>query len=127
VMDTRAIQKGEVRFFDIAYIQAQVIARKNRIEVELQDFVIPNTELVPEDLRKKIHHWSDFIDYWAVDFEFHNDTFLSKWATYRTKPGEKLALKSAVYEYKRPGKYKILVKVVDVFGIDTSRLFEVHV
>lgn len=127
VMDARAIQKGEVRFFDIAYIQAQVLVRKNKVEIELQDFVIPNTELIPEELRNKVHHWSDFIDYWAVDFDFQNDTFLNKWATYRSKPGEKLVLKSAAYEYKKPGKYKVLVKVIDVFGIDTSRLFEMNI
>ncbi|MGI0015714.1 MAG: DNA methyltransferase, partial [Nitrososphaera sp.] len=126
VMDSRAIQKGEIKFFDVAYIKAEAIIRKNRVEIELQDFVIPNTELIPEDLRKKVRHWSDFIDYWAVDFDFQNDTFLNKWATYRAKQGEKLLLRSAAHEYQIAGKYKVLVKVIDVFGIDTSRLFEVN-
>jgi adenine-specific DNA-methyltransferase len=39
--------------------------------VALKDFVIPNTKLIPEDVR-----WSDFIDYWSVDWDFQNDTFM---------------------------------------------------
>ncbi len=31
------------------------------------------------------------------------------------------------YEYKKAGKYNILVEVVDIFGNDTTKLIEVKV
>ena len=34
---------------------------------------------------------------------------------------------SAAHEYKKPGKYKVMVKVVDILGIDTSKVVEVVV
>jgi hypothetical protein len=34
-----------------------------KIVVSLKDFVIPNTELIPEEIRSKIKKWSDYIDY----------------------------------------------------------------
>jgi adenine-specific DNA-methyltransferase len=49
---------------------------KRAVSVTLKDFVIPNTELVPEEVRSKIKKWSDYIDYWAVDWDFQNDTFM---------------------------------------------------
>jgi adenine-specific DNA-methyltransferase len=53
--------------------------------VALKDFVIPNTELIPEEVRTKVKKWSDYIDYWAVDWDFQNDTFMQGWVTYRTR------------------------------------------
>jgi len=32
-----------------------------------------------------------------------------------------------IVTYEKPGKYRILVKVVDIFGNDTSQAFEVEV
>ncbi|MDZ7605476.1 MAG: hypothetical protein U5K79_07785 [Cyclobacteriaceae bacterium] len=34
---------------------------------------------------------------------------------------------SIAYEYKKAGKYKVMVKVVDILGIDTSKIIEVVV
>ena len=44
--------------------------------------------------------------------------------TYRTRTDRKLDLISSEHEYKEAGKYEILVKVVDIFGNDTSLLLE---
>jgi len=46
--------------------------------------VIPIDE-VPEDARKAIKHWSQMIDYWAVDWNFKDDTFHNEWQSYRTR------------------------------------------
>ena len=43
--------------------------------VTLADFVIPNDELIPTEVRAKIGKWSDYVDYWAVDWGFRDDTF----------------------------------------------------
>lgn len=127
VMETSAIEKGDIAFFDLAYFKANVAVNKNGVSVELQDFVIPNTELVPDEVRNKISHWSDFIDYWAVDFDFHDDTFMNNWTSYRTKDNTKLVLKSDPYKHQKYGRHKIVVKVIDIFGIDTTQAFEVDV
>jgi adenine-specific DNA-methyltransferase len=95
--------------------------------VALKDFVIPNTELIPEDVRSKVKKWSDYIDYWAVDWDFQNDTFMQGWVAYRTRKERKLPLVSDPHTYEKPGKYRILVKVIDIFGNDTSQAFDVEV
>ena len=75
----------------------------------------------------EIKKWSDYIDYWAVDWNFQNDTFMQDWVTYRTRRDRKLALTSDPHTYDRRGHYRVLVKVVDIFGNDTSQAFDVEV
>ena len=101
--------------------------RKLTAAVTLKDFVIPNTELIPEEVRSKVKKWSDYIDYWAVDWDFQNDTFMQDWVTYRTRRERKLALTSDPHIYEKPGRYRVLVKVVDIFGNDTSQAFDAEV
>lgn len=128
VMEAEAVRKGDVRFFDMAYLKTNIKTNGNHeATVELTDFVIPNTELIPDEVRDKIRKWSDFVDYWAVDFNFQCDTFMNQWTSYRTRQDRTLKLKSDPYIYEKPGKYRILVKVIDIFGIDTSQAFEIKV
>ncbi|GIW55615.1 MAG: hypothetical protein KatS3mg082_2019 [Nitrospiraceae bacterium] len=93
----------------------------------LKDFVIPNTERVSGDVRAKIKKWSDYIDYRAIDWDFKNDTFMRGWVAYRTRRERKLTLTSDPHTYDKPGKYRILIKVVDIFGDDTSQAHTVEV
>ena len=86
VMEQQAAAKGDVRFFELAYLEAEIKQpKKLTAQVALKDFVIPNTELIPEDVRSKVKKWSDYIDYWAVDWDFQNDTFMQGWVAYRTR------------------------------------------
>ncbi|OIP89083.1 MAG: hypothetical protein AUK24_06805 [Syntrophaceae bacterium CG2_30_49_12] len=128
VMEQQAVDKGDIQFFELAYLEVDVKQEKGKkIMVSLKDFVIPNTELIPEEIRSKIKKWSDYIDYWAIDWDFQNDTFMNGWVTYRTRKDRTLALKSDAHSYEKPGKYTVMVKVVDIFGNDTSQAFEVEV
>ena len=147
VMEQQAAAKGDVRFFELAYLEAEIErpdlpaasqAGKLTAQVKLKDFVIPNTELIPEDVRSKIKKWSDYIDYWAIDWDFQNDTFMQGWVAYRTRKVRKLPLVSDPHTYlpaarsaaqagEKPGRYRILVKVIDIFGNDTSQAFDVEV
>lgn len=127
VMEKRAVECGDVRFFDLAFLEAEIQPEgksRRKAKVVLKGFAIPDTELIPEDVRAKITKWSDYIDYWAVDWNFQNDTFMNSWQAYRTRKNRKLDLESAAHEYEEPGRYQVLVKVVDIFGNDTSRLLE---
>jgi adenine-specific DNA-methyltransferase len=128
VMEQQAAAKGEVRFFELAYLEAKIDQpRKLTAQVRLKDFVIPNTELIPEEVRDKVTKWSDYIDYWAVDWDFRSDTFMQGWVAYRTRKDRKLLLSSDAHTYEKAGKYQILVKVIDIFGNDTSQAFETEV
>jgi len=128
VMEQQAVDKGDIQFFELAYLEVEIkTPKKLTATVTLKDFVIPNTELIPEEVRSKVKKWSDYIDYWAVDWDFQNDTFMQGWVTYRTRKDRTLALTSDPHLYEKPGKYRVLVKVVDIFGNDTSQAFEVGV
>jgi len=128
VMEQQAAAKGDVRFFELAYLEAEIKQpKKLTIQIALKDFVIPNTELIPEDVRSKVKKWSDYIDYWAVDWDFQDDTFMQGWVAYRTRKERKLSLVSDSHTYEKAGKYRILVKVIDIFGNDTSQAFDVEV
>ncbi|MBL0058525.1 MAG: site-specific DNA-methyltransferase [Elusimicrobia bacterium] len=128
VMEQQAAAKGDVRFFELAYLEAEIKKpKKLTAQVELKDFVIPNTDLIPEEVRSKVKKWSDFIDYWSVDWDFQNDTFMQGWVAYRTRKERSLPLACDPHNYEKPGKYRILVKVIDIFGNDTSQAFDVEV
>jgi len=126
VLDKEAVRRGDIQFFELAYFKVDIRIDKKEVTVELKDFVIPHTDLIPEEVKDKIKKWSDWIDYWAVDFNFRNDTFNNGWTSYRSKKNRTLNLK-ATHIYDEPDKYKIFVKVIDIFGIDTSQIFEVEV
>lgn len=130
VMDKRAVEAGDVQFFDLAYLETEIETDKKdkkTIRINLKNFAIPDTELIPDEVRAKIKKWSDYIDYWAVDWNFMNDTFVNQWQTYRTRQNRKLELTSEWHTYEKRGYYQILIKVVDIFGNDTSHLIEVDV
>ena len=128
VMEQQAADKGDVRFFELAYLDATIEKlKKFSAQVTLKDFVIPNADLIPDEVRSKVTKWSDYIDYWAVDWDFRNDTFMQGWVAYRTRKERTLALASDTYTYERPGRYRVLVKVIDIFGNDTSQGYDVEV
>ncbi|MBI2640173.1 MAG: site-specific DNA-methyltransferase, partial [Candidatus Sungbacteria bacterium] len=103
VFDKRAIEKNQVVFHDVSYIEVKPIVKKKIVAVELTDFsvfynqdsikeveenlkaggkklVVENGQIIKiakdkdgvtsrEVLTKK---WTDWIDYWAVDFNFES-------------------------------------------------------
>ncbi len=125
VMEQQAVDKGDIRFFEVAHLEVEIKQEKGRkVAVALKDFAFPYADLIPDEVRSKIKKWSDYIDYWAVDWDFQNDTFMNGWVAYRTRKERKLPLSSDPHVYDKPGKYTIMVKVVDIFGNDTSQVFE---
>jgi len=106
-------------------------------------------------------NWTDWIDYWAVDFNFESKReivrvrkdhsrgdaearrmdeegeeweevwtgdyiFENEWQSFRTKKDRSLELTS-VYHECEPGRRKLAVKVVDIFGNDTMTIVDVTV
>ena len=127
-MEQQAIDKGDIQFFELAYLRVGVEQPRPLVAtVTLKDFVISNTEMIPDEVRARVKNWVDFVDYWAVDWDFQNDTFMQKWSSYRTRQNRDLVLTSDPHTYKEAGTYRVLVKVIDIFGNDTSQVFSVEV
>ena len=179
VFDKRAVEREEVVFHDVSYIEAEALTKKNAVAVKLTDFSVyysqdankKSTDNVKNGKSKIIAEegkivkltkdktgkitretltkdWHDWIDYWAVDFDFESKpeiirvrneetgeveekqsgdfVFENEWQSFRTKKNRALELTSVIHECP-PGRRKIAVKVVDIFGNDTMRIFEVGV
>jgi len=125
VMDRRAVEQGDIRFFELAALAVEVKAAKRAVTLTLTDFVIPPDD-VPDDVQKAITHWSQWIDYWAVDWDNQSDAFHNEWQTYRTRKQPKLDL-AANHIYDAPGRYTVVVKVIDILGNDTTKTLQVVV
>ena len=48
----------------------------------------------PRTCAKAVKHWSQWIDYWAVDWDNKGDTFHNEWQTYRTRKDKTLELET---------------------------------
>lgn len=123
-MDMRAVDAGDVQFFELAYLETSISKNSYGYVIILDDFVIPNLDLIPKEVKKKIKKWSDYIDYWSVDWNYENDTFHNMWQTYRTKQDRTLQLKTDPYKYNKNGKYSVMIKVIDIFGNDTTHIID---
>jgi DNA modification methylase len=179
VFDKRAVEKNQVVFHDVAFIEATPIVKGAWVAIELTDFSVfysqdsiasaestlknKSSKIVVEkgqivkvtrDKDGIIHrevltkHWTDWIDYWSVDFNFESkreiirvqsaDTgeweevwtgeyvFENEWQSFRTRQDRSLELSSAFYECT-PGKRTVAVKVVDIFGNDTMTILNLTV
>jgi len=178
VFDQRAVDKKQVRFYDVAYLDAKPTVKSKTVIIELKNFVTSYTqddlEEITEQLKKggtrviiengdiiKITKepngvtertiltktWTDWIDYWSIDFNYEdkkeiiqigtnghaqsvwtgNYIFENEWQAFRTKKDNKFELKSTSHEYAKEGIYKIMVKVIDILGVDTSQIIEIQV
>jgi len=125
-------------FLEVAVLEAEPIYRKvkggTHVDIKLTKFLpslaeVPSKEL--EALKERaVKSGFDFIDFWAVDFNWHDGKpFEHHWQDYRTRKDRSLKTVSdaGFDKYSKPGKYTACVKVVDVFGCDTSITVEVKV
>ena len=118
-----------------------VVERGQIVKVSKDKDGIVNRETLTE-------HWTDWIDYWSVDFDFESKReiirvkneetgeweeqwtgdfiFENEWQSFRTKKDRTLELTSVAHECA-PGRRKVAVKVVDIFGNDTMTIVEVNV
>ena len=153
---TRPTVAVELTGFSVFYSQdavpnadQQLKNNQSRISVEQGQIVKLSKDakgnVNSEVLTKK---WKDWIDYWAVDFDFESKReiirlqdsetgeweeqwtgdyiFENEWQSFRTKKDRSLELISVAHECS-PKRRKIAVKVVDIFGNDTIMTLEVQV
>jgi len=123
VLEKKAVEQGDIKFFELAALSVDVAQQKRKVSLKLTDFVIPPDD-VPADVQSAITHWAQWIDYWAVDWDNKDDTFHNMWQTYRTRKDRSLQLQT-VHQYDAPGEYRIMVKVIDILGNDTTKTLPV--
>jgi hypothetical protein len=177
VFDKRAVEKNQVVFHDVAFIEVKPHYDKNKVAIELTDFSVfysqDSMSAAESSLKNKgskivvekgqiiriskdkdgvitrdmlTNNWTDWIDYWSVDFNFENKReiirvkdpetgvieerwtgdfiFENEWQSFRTKKDRRIDLKSVAREITFP-RQKVAVKVVDIFGNDTMTIIEV--
>jgi adenine-specific DNA-methyltransferase len=124
-MDKRVIEQGDYHFFELAALSVEIKASKREAKLKLTDFVIPPDD-VPEDVRRTVKHWSQWIDYWSVDWNNKGDAFHNEWQTYRTRKDNTLSLETR-HVYSEPSEYTVVVKVIDILGNDTTKTVKVKV
>jgi very-short-patch-repair endonuclease len=123
----------EVQFFEAGYLEAKPVVSNGAVDVELVRFIpalaeVPEKEL--EELRKRaVKSPFDFIDFWAVDFEWREGKpFEHHWQDFRTRKDRSLKTRTDIgWRYAKSGRYRIGVKVIDVFGVDTTTVIEITV
>lgn len=125
-LEVRDAAREEVRFFDLNYLELEHSLKSKTLTITLRDFVISNPEYLPEEVRQKVKKFTDYIDYWAVDFDYKDDTFHNMWQSFRTRKHPSLETEVS-HAYEETGRYQALVKVVDIFGNDTNKLLEVKI
>lgn len=179
VFDKRAVEKNQVVFHDVAFIEVKPIVKGGKLSVQLTDFSVnyaqDSVKHAEETLKSgkskivvdkgqivKVKHnkdgtferevltekWTDWIDYWSVDFDWESKqemirveredgegydeiwtgdyVFENEWQSFRTKKDRSIDLTSAAID-AAPGKRKVAVKVVDIFGNDTMAIAEVNI
>ena len=139
IMEASRKKPEDVQFFGLADLSAEAVKAKPekkggrpRWDVRLTHF-LPSLSEVPEKemealQERAVENGFDFIDFWAVDFEYdERQPFRHHWQDYRTRKDRSLKTNDAdepqsdaAYEYEGAGPKRVCVKVVDVFGVDTS-------
>jgi DNA modification methylase len=125
LLEKKAVEQGDIKFFELAALNVAVKKKSRTVTLELTDFIIPLDD-VPADVQEAVTHWEQWIDYWAVDWDNSDDTFHNEWQTYRTRKDKRLERQTA-HTYAEPGKYRVVVKVIDILGNDTTKLLQVEV
>lgn len=126
ILDQRNIDAGGVNFFELSVASAKV----NRLDdatvtVELTNFLPAIDDYMREKLSDNIPtNEFDWIDYWSVDFEYDGEVFVNQWQAYRTRKQRNLVLVSDPHEYEDGSPKSILVKIIDIFGNDTTLQLE---
>ena len=106
-------------------LNIEIYQNDNSVIIELIHYNNPYLNLVSKKIRDKITSFSDWIDYWAIDYDFNNHIFNNMWVSFRTPKKRELTLTSKPYLYNKPGKYNLSIKLIDIFGIETQKSYKI--
>lgn len=106
-------------------LNIEIYQNDNSVIIELIHYNNPYLNLVSKKIRDKITSFSDWIDYWAIDYNFNNHIFNNMWVSFRTPKKRELTLTSKPFLYDKPGKYNLSIKLIDIFGIETQKSYKI--
>ena len=147
----------ELTNYQVFYTQGAISFAEQNLKKGGSQIVVENGKVIKiskdkdgmlnqrEVLTKK---WEDWIDYWSIDFDFEskkeiihlkdpdtgevkqtetgNFIFENEWQSFRTRQDRSLELKS-IFKEMPSGRYKIAIKVVDIFGNDTMKVMPITI
>jgi len=146
----------ELTDFSVFYSQDSIANAEATIKDKASKIVVEKGQIVKVSKSAKgivkrevlTKSWTDWIDYWSVDFNFESKReivrvkneengeweerwtgdyiFENEWQSFRTKKDRSLEMTSVFHECA-PGRRKLAVKVVDIFGNDTMTIIDVSV
>jgi hypothetical protein len=97
------------------------------LTIELKAYIYPDLKVINENLKAKINIFSDWVDSWAIDFDYKNRCFTTSWISYRTPKNRELKLSSTPHLYTSQGNYILAVKVNDILGNETIQMYDVSI
>ncbi len=106
---------------------AKLIARANNKKLEISVIEFIPSKLV--DISEK-HNFVEYIDFWAIDWNYQGDNFQAMWYSYREMKGKKVLENvetSATHDYSDPGDYIVVATIVDVFGNNTRQSIVINI
>ena len=138
------VNSGKITFSSLQYLtikQPLVVPAnedgKVKISVALDNYVLLSPDSLPLDDKAKVKVQQvmaerplDLIEYWSIDPDYDGQTFRSVWQDYRENTandsdGLRVVHEAEIITPARPGKRKICVKAVDVFGFESMVVEEV--
>lgn len=138
------VNSGKITFSSLQYltIKRPLVVPANedgkvKITVELDNYVLLSPDSLPLDDKAKAKVQQvmaerplDLIEYWSIDPDYDGQTFRSVWQDYRENTANdgdavRVVHNAEIITPAHPGKRKICVKAVDVFGFESMVVEEV--
>ncbi len=146
----------ELTDFSVFYSQDSIASAEAAIRNKGNKIVVERGQIVKVTKDKDgivsratlTENWTDWIDYWSVDFDFESKreiirvqnaetgeweeqwtgdyVFENEWQSFRTRKDRSLQLTSVAHDCTS-GRRKVAVKVVDIFGNDTMTIVQASV
>jgi adenine-specific DNA-methyltransferase len=113
-----------IKFPEVAYLELETDINGKQVSLKITDFQLPPTAELAK-IAERVKDSRELIDYWAIDWNYDNETFHNQWQSFRLKKEPKVEYEAS-HNYEEKGDYQIMVKVVDVFGNDTNKIIKAN-
>lgn len=126
----------KITFYQKPYFklgEPQIISKdkdESRVKIKIDRYVVLDIPVRDENKRPEIENllkknFANLIDYWTIDWDYDGEVFRSNWQALKERKSNKPVRIVAENTMKRGKKYKIAIRVVDVFGNDASAIKEI--
>jgi len=131
--------RKQLHFLEPGYLNLEAEKNGTSVTLKIKDFWVklPHSyEDLEEKIRRKIEEASQdekrkyflpLINYWAVDWNYDGVVFKHDFVSFDNKVGEGNVDTEATHTYDAPGEYRVVVKITDIFGGETSKELTVKV